>query len=578
MSEAPTDIGTGTSGAETEEATFVDLPVEEVRELFVTLSKALRAFQLYDENNPVYQRFVSALADAFRGLWDELAQLHVGVTEDTLVMEGVEVYRAESRSDSLAVLLYKDGVRDVTFLPGLEDEELTRFLSVLQRARNVRPEGDDLLTILWEEDLQYLRYHYIDMLAEGVELPEAGPGNTQQEMQEVLDEEMESGPAGAAQEEEQDRTIQREDFNPTLYSLDAREMEKLREEIDKEMRRDLRRDVLAALFDRLEEPWNRERQSEILSIFRQLLPNFLSRGVLTAAADVLGQLRELEARDDVFDEVRRAEVVEIVDTLSAPETMEELIRSLEDGSIRPTAEQLGTFLGHLRGGALSPLLRAVERTEVKELQPILRDAVRGIARRNPRALLSLLDDPDPVVIAGAARLVGRMQVTEAGPILGDLVFHDEPGVRLAAVEAARDLRASTAAEALVDALWDEERDVRMAAARALGHLRYRPASEEFAGIVSGKDIRNADLSEKIAFFESYGLIAGEDAVDLLDDLLNGRGFLGRREPGEVRACAALGLGKVEGPAAREALRAAAEEDDPVVKSAVNRALRGEEEP
>ena len=40
------------------------LPVAPVKELFVTFSKALRAFQLYDENNPVYQRFVSALHHA----------------------------------------------------------------------------------------------------------------------------------------------------------------------------------------------------------------------------------------------------------------------------------------------------------------------------------------------------------------------------------------------------------------------------------------------------------------------------------------------------------------------------------
>ena len=37
-----------------------------VENLFSTLTKAIRAFQLYDENNPVYQRFVSGLADAFR--------------------------------------------------------------------------------------------------------------------------------------------------------------------------------------------------------------------------------------------------------------------------------------------------------------------------------------------------------------------------------------------------------------------------------------------------------------------------------------------------------------------------------
>ena len=64
-------------------------------------------------------------------------------------------------------------------------------------------------------------------------------------------------------------------------------------------------------------------------------------------------------------------------------------------------------------------------------------------------------------------------------------------------------------------------------------------------------------------------------MKLLDGFLNGRGFLGRKESGEIRACAALALGKMKAPEATAALEKAAEEQDPVVRSAVSRALRGE---
>ena len=45
-----------------------------------------------------------------------------------------------------------------------------KFLQVLNRARDLRPEGDDLLTILWEADLKYFTYSYIDLLAQGMDL------------------------------------------------------------------------------------------------------------------------------------------------------------------------------------------------------------------------------------------------------------------------------------------------------------------------------------------------------------------------------------------------------------------------
>jgi HEAT repeat protein len=143
------------------------------------------------------------------------------------------------------------------------------------------------------------------------------------------------------------------------------------------------------------------------------------------------------------------------------------------------------------------------------------------------------------------------------------------------VDAAVSLRASTAAGALQSTLDDPDRDVRVAAARALGELAYGPASARLERIVSGKEIREADISEKIAVFEAYGRVAAEQAVPLLDKLLNGKGFLGKREPAEVRAAAALALGRIDASEAVRALKSAAREDDPVVRSAVNRAMRHE---
>jgi HEAT repeat protein len=561
-----------------------DAPVAAVRELFVVLAKAFRAYQLYDENNPVRQRFVETLRQAFQGLWGQCEQLTLLVEEERILLAGQDVYKSENRGDSLAFLFFKDGVREITFLPGVEGEELVRFLGVLQRARKLLPEGDDLLTVLWEEDLQFFKYQYVDFLAEGVELPVPGGGNTQQEMQKALQAEAEEE---AVEEEEgqessqqaaadKPKTVNKDDFNPTLYSLDPREMKALEAELHRELHRDLRGDVLSALFDRLEEPESPQRQSEVLGILGTLLPNFLSRGALTAATRVLEELRKLEAIPGTFDEQRMEESRALLDEVSAPQAIGELIQSLYDGSIRAAPQQLAAFLRYMRAGALSPLLKASETVDHKELQTVLRAAVKGIAERNRGAVVRLLGEADAVVASGAARLAGDMQIAEAGPSLAGLLAHSDPSVRLAAVEAAVSLKASTAAGALQQTLDDPEREVRIAAARALGALRYAPAARRLADILGSREIRQSDISEKVAFFEAYGMVAGEAAVDMLDKLLNGKGFLGKREPSEIRAAAALALGKVPGGAARAALNKGAQEEDPVVRSAVNRALRNED--
>ncbi len=553
-----------------------------VQTLLVTLAKTFRAYQLYDENNPVRRRFGEQLKTEFLALWQSMDRMVLSVDEDHLYLEDQEVYRSESRNDSLAFLFHKDGIREVTFLPGIETEELDKFLGVLQKARKLVPEGDDLLTVLWEADLRFFEHKYVDLLAEGVSLPEAGAGSTAAELQAAhAAEEAEQAAAeqraqsGAAEPEPARQTVKQDDFNPTLYALDKREMEHLRAEFQKELHRDTRADVLNALFDRLEEPQNRARQSEVLRILSTLLPNFLSRGALVAATSVLEELRRLEATPAVFDEQRIQESRKILD----PRQCTRSDRGTHQGAVRWDHPRFGgttrELLGLLAGGALSPLLRASETVDHKELQAVLRKAVQGIASRNRGAVVKLLEEPDPVIAAGAARICGEMQITEAGPSLAHLLAHADPAVRLAAIEAAVTLKASTVASALEKTLGDPEREVRIAAARALGALRYRPAAQRLAGIVKGKDIRNADITEKVAIFQAYGMVAEGEGLALLDGLLNGKGFLGKREHTEIRAAAALALGHIPGEPARAALMKATQDEDPVVRSNVNRALRAE---
>jgi hypothetical protein len=552
------------------------VPVDLIAEFFITLGKALRAFQLYDENNPVYQRFTQALAAAFQGLWEELDELHLVVEEDRLLVEGEEVYRNATRSESLAFLLYKDGIRSLTFRRGIE-REAKPLLTVLNKARLARSDGDDLITLLWEADLRYLQYRHVDLLAEGVTLPEAGPGHSVGELQAVLEAETaegeEDGGPSASAAAAPPQALNREDFNPTLYSLDAREMEEVEAAIAEEMGRDVRGEVLNALFDRLEER-NPDRQSEILEIVSLLVPGLLARGELLAASGVLAELRRVEGQEGIMTADHRQMVSRLLDRLSSEETVAELVRALEGGTIVPSPGLLADFLVQLRAQALGILIRAAETTPSRELQEVLREAVAGIAQRNRKGLVRFLQSDDPIVLSGALFLAGRMKVKEAAPYLTDLLYHVAPEVRKAAVQSVLDLQATTLASALQETLLDPEAEVRVAAARALEALRYRGAGPRFREILQSKEIRSADLTEQIAMFEAYGAVEDPQAVSFLGKYLNGKGFLGRREPSEIRACAALALGKVGTPEAKEALRKAVTDDDPVVRNAVGRALRG----
>jgi hypothetical protein len=552
------------------------LPAADVENLLSTIGKSLRAFNMYQANNPVFQRFQQALRDAFEGIWDQADELTLAVTEEAFRYHGHE-FQVGSGRDSLAFAFYKDGIRHLTFLPGFEDEVDT-FLNSVNRAMRRAADADDLITVLWEEDFVSLQYGYVDLLAEGLAIPEDPQhepvlleGGFASEIPEAEEGgEETAAPTGAGLL----RTgLTMEDFDETLYFLDQAEMATLQTEVDIEMERNLRRDVLNALFDRLEEP-SQDRQSEILDIVDQLLPLFLSRGDMANAGRILDELDRLQGKGTI-DPTLQDRVEQVFDRLSAPEVLEQFVQAVEDGAVSPESDEVNLFFSRLHAQAMPILIRFSEMSESEAVRSRLADAIDGLAGRYPNEVSAMLGSDEPTLVAGAARVAGRLGLAHAVPALHAALNRSEREVRLAAVQSLVAIRLTPALHALSTALQDDDREVRIAAAKALGAVRFASARAAFEKVIDGRRIRDADLTEKMAFFEAYGGLGGQAAVDKLTEILNAKGFLGRRNPTELRACAALGLGSSGTAPAREALERAQYDEDPIVRNAVVRALKGE---
>jgi hypothetical protein len=552
------------------------VPQVELQELFLAMDKAARAQRLYQKNNPVYQGFVAALAACFARLWDRTSALSVTVDEAGFHCYGWTFPVGEGR-DNLAFTFYKDGVRVLTFLPGFE-EEAERFLGVVNRARQADArDTDDLVTLLWEMEFSAFQYSYVDALADGLDLPESGaPPSGAIDLGDLRldltagDDPEETAPLVRDGQPTVATSVRREDFVETLYFLEPEEMDYLRQEVELEWERDVKAAVLDALFDRLEDPLP-ERQLEILRILRQLLPAYLGRGDLLTAARVLRDVKEAVANGLLVGDAQVAEAGDLIASLGDPVVLGQLLDALEDGSIEPGADELGVFLANLGPDALPLLLRASETSASAVLRGRLNAAVESLARNHTRVLIGLIGADDTAVALGAARLSGQLQVNDAAPHIASLLRRSDETGRRVAIDALVQLRTSIAMAAAQEALEDEDREVRIAAARGLAAARFQPARQRLEGLIQSRLIREADLTEQIAFFEAYGAVASADSVRLLDRLLNGRRLLGKESP-EIRACAAMALGKVGSPEARQALMQAVQETHPMVRSAVAKAL------
>jgi HEAT repeat protein len=553
------------------------IPFSEIQDLFLALDKAARARRLYAENNPVYQGFIAHLVTAFGRLWDRVPSLTVTVEEQTFRCFSRTFGAGEGR-DSLPFAFYKDGVRILTFLPGFEDEA-ERFLVVVNRARQMDQRSvDDLVTLLWEEEFSAFQYSYVDALAEGFDIPEGTPTRTVESVETAsLEHEVQTG--GSPEEISPSiregkpsvvSTVTREDFEETLYFLEPEEMDYLRQEVELEWKRDAKSAVLDALFDRIEDPLA-ERQMEILRILRQLLPAYLGRGDLLSAARILEEINRAVAQGVLVGDEQRREAKDLIAALGDPTVLGQLISAIEDGSIDPAANELGVFLANLGPESLPLMIRTAETTENPQLRRRLLSSVEGLGRSHPRVLTGLIGAEDRPTALGAARLAGQLGLGDAAPHIASLFKRADAAGRRVAIESLVQIKSSISMTAALEALEDEDREVRIAAARGLAAARYQPARARLEEMIQSKGVREADLTEQIAFFEAFGSVASGDSVKMLDRLLNGRRLIGKQTP-EIRACAAMALGRVATADAKQSLLQAAQDPHPMVRSAVGKAL------
>ncbi|MGH7578731.1 MAG: HEAT repeat domain-containing protein [Gemmatimonadales bacterium] len=549
------------------------LPASQVAELITGLGKALRAFHMYLPNNPIYQRATDNLRTVFTPVWAVLDELVLTVAETDFVWEDQVVYHQPNKSESLAWGLFKDGMRSLTIRRGAEEEELTRLLEGINRARYLSADaGDDLLTILWEQEFQFIQYQFVEFFGEGGgsmpeqtgTYPTGSDHAAAQQRQAQVAEEAPPRPKGV---------VDLEDFDSTLYFLDESEINEVARQVEREYARDVRTSALNVLFDLFELEGDPTIRSEIAGILEHLFPNLLNARDFRTAASVLRESKLMGTRAPGLLPEHRARLDGFVAKLSEPAIVSQLLQSLDEAPTLAGEAEVAEVLRELRATALEPVLSWIPNLSSPALRTVLEGVADRVAASNTDEVIRILRSPNSDALVSVVTLCGRLSLHQVVPGLAETITHPDPAVRLASVQALARL-ATPAALTLIDtAIEDDDRAVRLAAVRVAGGRGYKGALKRVEAVVLGKGVKDMDLTEKMAFFEAYGAIAGAAGLKALSSLLLPRGLLKLKQSAETRACAAIAIGKIRTPEAREVLTRMADEKDLVVRNAINRALR-----
>jgi HEAT repeat protein len=555
------------------EAQPTAVPTSQVVELIAAMVKALRAFQIYLPNNPIYQRAVQNVQAACTPIWSSADELVLDISESEFGCEDQVVYRQTNKNESLSWSLFKDGMRALTLRRGAEEKELPLLLATINQARFLPPDaGDDLPTLLWAHEFEYIEYRFIDFFTGegGGSVPQisgsmtAVEGNTPANRRAQVAEEAPPRPK---------TLVELDDGDSTLYFLDEAEIGYLARELEEEYTRDVRGSAFNILFDLFEVNPESSVRLEILRILERLFPNLLNARDFRSAAAVLRESKLLRDRAVQVDPEHAKKLDVFVEKLSEPAIVGQLLQSLDEASHLGVDTHAAEVLRELRATALEPLVGWLPNLTSEPLRKMLEDVVDRLAHAYPLEVQRILKEPESPALLGMVNLCGRLGLNQAVQGLSETITHPDPVIRLAVVQTLGLLGTPGALTVVDKAIDDSDRSVRLAAVRAAGSRGYKGALRRVESIVLGKAIKDMDLTEKMAFFEAYGAIAGASALKPLSAILLERGLLRMKEPPETRACAAIALGRLKTPEARDVLQKAMDDKELVVRNAVNRALR-----
>ncbi len=543
-------------------------PIVYVTDLLKAFVKAVRAHQLYLPNNPMHARSLQSVRDAFSTVWQHTDELDLQVVETQLTWEGrVVLDEHERTSDNIAWLFYKDGIRELKILQGFEEEELAVLFDILQRVRKATDDDDDLLTLMWEREFATLQYRYVDLTAEG------GPGVESMERAEQKEKILSPAQAEAGLQSTNSSIAKLDDFDATLYFLDDREVEYLQGEIKREFSTDLRPAVIASLLDIFEAHKDPTVREEICGLLDYFLLILLSTAQYRNAAYLLREASVTAGRAPEVLEPQKQRLTQMGELMSDPKPLGQLLQALEESPLRAPQMELDELFGILQPRALETILSWIGRSNNPQLKMLLELAATRLASMYTAELIRLIGSDDEAVVMEAIKRAAALKSAAAVPALGKMLSVGEPEMRVAAVIALTEIGSPGAMQMLERAVADEDREVRIVAVRALGARNARASVSRIEAAIKGKVLRESNLTEKMAFFEAYGLLSGDAGITLLDGLLNAKGFMGKRDDSEIRACAAMALGKIGSTKAMESLNKASGEKDVIVRNAVSRAIR-----
>lgn len=534
---------------------------------FTALDKAIKTYRLYDGRGELCESAVSLFYNQARDYLEKKPDLTFHLSGQGF-KHGDRVLSAEDRSGQGYFQMFKDGLRQISMLPGFRPEEAKKLVQVLATRNQVQKgqvneDGEkeleeDTVTRLWDANFKYVRYDAIDSFVEGdVYVPELDKKvslaqwvNTKMEAYgaENIDEWQRIGPPlksaapppGIPQRGLLDLTLP--------PRLPEGGVHNFRSQYEGDLGSQMER--FSVIWGEMVEKASEEETKALMQMMIGLINEWMDDGNWSGLLRTFLVLRKLSAKPNF-----KSMVSMIVQASASPSALQRLKPHLEDlhprsarSALRfhlllgrPGLEALCRMLADLPPG---PIIEAFEAAfKAEKVNPM----GLYLSRMRSREIMPVIHS-----IRRMASMVKHPMVVKA---LRGAVQREEREIRNSALIALREDGNTATLTGWGRALFDPDTKVRASAIRALARTPHAIGRSALLERVRDKEFRSAEDVEIAAVFKALVRMPNDDVWITLEDLLSKNRVFGGKNIRGVQHAIREALATVESPESKRLLGA-----------------------
>jgi hypothetical protein len=506
--------------------------IKEAKDILQNLIKAKKTLRMYPQNNPIYVKTLEDLYAKFKSFFDYKENLTLKIKQNSISYDSEQIYYNSEKEDNLALLFFKDGLRELTFKKEFLLEELEEFLKIIAMDFDRETVDDDIVTLLWEKDFQNIHYivdetFLVDVDAEDYET------KAESEVKEKItgfDGLMRAYADGFKEEDVKGISI---------VPLTDKDLQMLVKELEKDSS-DKTEKLVTILFEIVYQSEGISDLEDTSMFLKETIKFSMKHGEIYTVLNILRRAKEM-----LEDPLLKEDVKEYIRMLFSYLGTEEIISLLAeflDSGIEIDEKVFEEFGEFLDKNAITPLVKFLGELKTIHARKKIIEALIFLGRKDIQTLARGLDDHRWYVVRNIIYILRKIGDKRAVEYLLRTVRHGDTRVRKEVIRALGELGGREVVQTLREYLDDQDAQVRIASAKAFGNIGSEAAKKIILEKISDKVFKNTDFDEKKEFYEVLSKWKDAEVFDFLIKSLKKKSFFGRAKNYENMACAAFTLG------------------------------------